>query len=298
MQAQAVFAERVPFDSPECGFWSVSEGEYICYFRTWKTQTQGKVLALDLTHDEQGFYPLDGSSGDGIWRHAAGRVLYQWDASLLSRCRKFILRHGQAIFPRQSGKLPEEQARTLRCKIQITGSLPVDSIFMTARAAGSHYERTFLEAFIRPGPTPEDWIAPRQHRAGAGGGSGERARDVYLSVKSHYAQPSVSYTWPDIGCGADGFYLRSCVPYAGGELITKPFKFSGSHLELNIETSAAGSLRVEIQDGKWSPTSGIYPGGMPGNDRRRRRPDSEVRWSGGDNASSCWQEKRCVFVSS
>src|SRR5690606_41758460 len=35
---------------------------------------------------------------------------------------------------------------------------------------------------------------------------------------------------------------------AGGELVTKPFTFEGSELELNFATSAAGDICVELQD--------------------------------------------------
>ena len=45
----------------------------------------------------------------------------------------------------------------------------------------------------------------------------------------------------------DGF-VSANAPRRGGELLTKPFTFSGSQLSLNVATSAAGSVRVEIQD--------------------------------------------------
>ena len=35
---------------------------------------------------------------------------------------------------------------------------------------------------------------------------------------------------------------------SGGELITKPLTFKGASLTLNFATSAAGGVRVEIQD--------------------------------------------------
>ena len=35
--------------------------------------------------------------------------------------------------------------------------------------------------------------------------------------------------------------------YAGGEMLTRPFTFEGNRLEINFSTSAAGSIRVEIQ---------------------------------------------------
>jgi hypothetical protein len=43
---------------------------------------------------------------------------------------------------------------------------------------------------------------------------------------------------------------------SGGELITRPIKFSGNTLSLNFATSAAGSLQVELQDEQGKPLPG------------------------------------------
>ena len=53
----------------------------------------------------------------------------------------------------------------------------------------------------------------------------------------------------------DGFSSLHA-PYAGGSMVTKPFRFTGSHLELNYATSAAGFVRAELQ----SPTGEPLPG--------------------------------------
>ena len=47
--------------------------------------------------------------------------------------------------------------------------------------------------------------------------------------------------------------------YAGGEVLTKAFRFSGSELVLNYSTSAAGSIRVEAlgPDGEAAPGFGL-----------------------------------------
>ena len=37
-------------------------------------------------------------------------------------------------------------------------------------------------------------------------------------------------------------------PYAGGTVLTRHLTFSGSRLVLNYSTSAAGQIRVEVQD--------------------------------------------------
>ena len=45
----------------------------------------------------------------------------------------------------------------------------------------------------------------------------------------------------------DGFASVSA-PWAGGEMVTKLFTFTGKELEINYRTSAPGFIRVEIQD--------------------------------------------------
>jgi hypothetical protein len=52
----------------------------------------------------------------------------------------------------------------------------------------------------------------------------------------------------------DGFVSVNA-PLAGGELLTKPLQFSGSKLEINYSTSAAGEVLVELQtvEGKAIP---------------------------------------------
>ena len=45
-------------------------------------------------------------------------------------------------------------------------------------------------------------------------------------------------------------------PLAGGEMVTKPIIFEGDELVVNFSTSAAGSVRVEIQDDQRQPIPG------------------------------------------
>jgi len=42
-------------------------------------------------------------------------------------------------------------------------------------------------------------------------------------------------------------------PLKGGEFVTKPLVFEGSKLVMNFSTSAAGSIRVEMQDKDGKP---------------------------------------------
>ena len=45
-------------------------------------------------------------------------------------------------------------------------------------------------------------------------------------------------------------------PFEGGELLTKPLKFSGRQLKLNVSTSAAGAIRVGLEDVDGKPLRG------------------------------------------
>jgi hypothetical protein len=53
----------------------------------------------------------------------------------------------------------------------------------------------------------------------------------------------------------DGF-VSVQADLTGGEMTTRPIRFSGSRLVLNYSTSAAGSIRVEIQDEAGKPIPG------------------------------------------
>ena len=53
----------------------------------------------------------------------------------------------------------------------------------------------------------------------------------------------------------DGF-VSAYAPMKGGELLTKPIIFDGSKLEINFATSAAGSIKVEIQNADGVPFTG------------------------------------------
>jgi hypothetical protein len=54
----------------------------------------------------------------------------------------------------------------------------------------------------------------------------------------------------------DGF-VSMHAPFAGGQFTTKPITFQGSRLTLNFSTSAAGAIRVEIQDVAGKPLQGL-----------------------------------------
>ena len=54
----------------------------------------------------------------------------------------------------------------------------------------------------------------------------------------------------------DGF-VSVQAPMSGGELVTKSLTFTGKTLSLNFATSAAGNLRVELQDARGKALPGF-----------------------------------------
>ena len=81
----------------------------------------------------------------------------------------------------------------------------------------------------------------------------------------------------------DGF-VAVTAPMAGGGIVTRPLVFEGGRLTLNFSTSAAGSIRVEVQDAAGTPLEGFGLDDCSvifGDELER-----EVRWKGGPDVSS------------
>lgn len=133
-----------------------------------------------------------------------------------------------------------------------------DGVFMSSRD-GVHWRR-FEEAFIRPGRSIRNWI----HRTTAAArGIVQTAPDeISLYVLRHYTYPTCHVERMTLRL--DGFASMQAGA-RGGEVRTRPLRFgtgadlSGkiTQLELNYATSAAGSLRVEIQDEAGHPIPGF-----------------------------------------
>ena len=108
-----------------------------------------------------------------------------------------------------------------------------------------------MESFIRPGIGLENWVSRTNYPALNVLQTSPIEMSVY--VNQDYAQPSAHlrrYT-----LRLDGFTSANA-PFSGGELITKPFTFSGEKLFINFATSAAGSIKVYLVDAGKSPIKG------------------------------------------
>ena len=69
-----------------------------------------------------------------------------------------------------------------------------------------------------------------------------------------------------------------------GEMVTRPFIFKGESLSMNFSTSAAGSVRVELQDARGKPLKGFTLAQSP--EIYGDEIDRVVTWKGGSDVSS------------
>ena len=246
IQEEPVFTKGL-FDSQNVAFWSESEQKYICYFRIWTGEgyhgfrSVGRTTSDDFIHWSE---PLNMTFGDTPLEH-----LYTQQTSPYYRAPHIYVAIGARFMPNRQ-VLTEEQARALEVNPKYFKDCS-DAFFMTSRG-GNKYDRTFMESFIRPGIGLQNWVSRSNYPALNVVQTNPTEMSVY--VNENYAQPTAFLN--RYSMRIDGFVSLSA-GYDGGEMQTKPFIFEGSELEINYSTSAAGGIKIEIQDREGDPIPGF-----------------------------------------
>ena len=210
---------RHAFDSPNVSFWSEAEQLYVCYFRTWTEPERLRSISRTTSPDFESW-----SEPVAMHPNLPGEHLYTNQTHPYFRAPHVYIALPTRFVPGR-GDAPDYDKKDVNA---------TDILFMSTRAGSTRYDRVFTEAFIRPGLDPARW--------------GNRANYVALNViPTGRAEMSIYHRSGDrYVLRTDGF-ISVNAGYEEGELLTKPLRFSGSKLLLNYSTSAAGSLRVEIQ---------------------------------------------------
>ena len=230
------------FDSHNTALWDPNQGQYVAYMRgmdprfgVFEHYPPGiRSIRRSVSPDfriwsKPEFIEL----GDTPIEH-----LYKNGASLYYRAPHIYLMFPKRFFPER--KFHEDwQADGLS-----------ESVFMSSRD-GIRWDRRFMEAFIPMGTDQDNWTDRNMYKGVGVVPTGPAEMSVYYI--EHYRRPSVHLRRGALRI--DGFASVNA-PYAGGELVTKPLTFEGRELMINYSTSAAGSLRVEIQDAEGRPIEG------------------------------------------
>jgi hypothetical protein len=248
VQDSAVYKTGV-FDSQNVAFWSESEQQYVCYFRTWSdggfTQYKGfrsvsRTTSKDFIHWTA---PVKMTFGNTPLDH-----LYTNQTSPYFRAPQIYLAIGARFMPKRQ-VLTDEQAKALNVNPDYFKDCS-DAIFMTTRG-GSVYDRTFMQSFIRPEIGLENWVSRSNYPVLNVVQTSPTELSVY--VNESYAQPTAHIK--RYALRLDGFASLEA-DFKAGDATTKPFVFKGKQLEINYSTSAAGYVRFEILDAKGKPIPG------------------------------------------
>lgn len=222
------------FDSQNVAFWSDSEQCYVSYFRTFKDKIRRitRTTSSDfLTWTEPALMEYGGKPIEHLYTNQTGPY-FRAPQIYVSTAARFL--PGRRV-------ITPEQAKAINVDPGYFGDCS-DGIFMTTRG-GALYDRTFMDGFIRPGVGLENWVSRTNYPALGVVPTGIAEMSVYAN--QNYGQPTAHLRRYSLR--TDGFVSvnASC---DGGELLTKPLTFTGKELTLNFATSAAGSVRVELQD--------------------------------------------------
>ena len=233
------------YDSQNLVFWSETEQLYLCYYRGSKkiTDDESRIRWISratspdfLTWTDEGLMSFRKADG-GV---APDEHLYTNQTGAYLRAPHIYVAIAARFWPGRQ-VLNEEEAKVVDVEPGYFNDIS-DGVLMTSRG-GMVYDRTFLESFVRPGPGLENWTSRTNYPAMNVIQTGPDEMSFF--VQREYGQPEHHLTRYSLRL--DGFVALHA-GYAGGEMITKPFQFSGQELEINYATSAAGGLRFEFQD--------------------------------------------------
>ena len=249
------------FDSQNLAFWDVTRGRYACYSRFF-----GNGVRAIQSSSSPDFLSWSEPSAN---LYAADAPIEHFYTSATLPCP--TAPHLMLAFPKRF--LPNRRKITEHKIMGVS-----DAVFMSSRD-GVHWDRPFLEAWVRPGPDPANW-SDRNTMPAYGiieGVPGEWS--MYVSEHFRHADNRLRR----ITVRKQGFASLHG-DAKGGECVTHPLRFTGKTLHLNYATSAAGSIQIEIQDEQGMAISGFALADMPllyGDEL-----DAIAAWKSGSNVSA------------
>lgn len=249
------------FDSHNTCFWDGDQRRYIMYVRYFSEDDFKGLRSIGVSYSndfETWTEPVGLTYPDSPPQQMyTNQILpyYRAPHILMGFPTRYVARvlnlHGASLEP------VDLRDRLTRASERVGTDL-TDGVFMTSRD-GQSFKR-WDEAFLRPGPQAEGrWIYGDNYQAY---GLWETASDVPGAPKeismlfNEHAWVDETHAERRYTIRLDGFTSLNA-PLAGGEFISKPLIFCGKQLSVNYATSAAGSLRVEIQDANGAAVPGF-----------------------------------------
>jgi len=236
LQEEPVITEGL-FDSQNLAFYDELRGEYVEYHRHFRNGVRDIMVgrSRDFSHwTEPEWVDFGDAPAEDLYTNAT--VPY------------FRAPHIYLGFPKRF--LPQRH-KVARHRFPGVS----DGVLMSSRD-GLHFRR-WTEGFLRPGPQENRWWE-RNNMIAWGLVSTKSALPGAPDEISIYATEG---HYEDVflrrfTLRQDGF-VSLHADYSGGEMLTLPLQFEGDRLVLNYATSAAGSVRVEVQDPAGNAVAGF-----------------------------------------
>ena len=244
------------FDSQNLAFWDSLRGEYRAYARDFR---EGRDIRTCTSKDfVQWSKPV-------FLTYSPGRMGQLYTNGVIPYYRAphifvgFPTRYVDYGWTESTKQLPQHEYREIvASSLQLAGTAFTDSMFMSSRD-GLHFD-VWPESFVRPGPQrPASWFKGDKYQNWG-----------IVETNSHLpgAANELSFYLSEAARQRDGNRLRRYTlrvdgfvsvhaPLSGGECLTKPLRFEGSRLGINFSTSAAGTVRAELQENYGRPIPGF-----------------------------------------
>jgi hypothetical protein len=253
-------------DSQNLAFWDPVQKCYYAYYRAFKNR-KGDTRKLDQKKD---FDHMDRDVKfatskdfihwtDGQWvRWQPDRVtqLYTSQIQLYPGAEHLRIGFPMRYCPNRGvrSEFNERIAKSSR----YYASVYTETGLVTSRDGQSF--NMWSEALLRPGPSDQNWFysagstslnlfeTPSQYP--------DEPDEWSFYVLDHGAWFGKGARYSRCSIRKDGF-ISASAPLAGGSFVTKPLLFTGNALQINFETSANGTIRVELQDAAGVPLPGF-----------------------------------------
>lgn len=231
------------FDSQNVSFWSSDEEQYVCYLRVYDNGV--RRVARAVSKDYRTWSPpvmmtyTNVSAGSALTTATQENIYVNQTQPYPRAPHLYIGLAGRIFIGKQALTLEQIQQTGVALDYAFDCSEPV---LLTTRAGTTSYQRQFMEAFVPPTMDTRTWTS--RSNFPVCGIIQTSPTELSFFVHRNYAQPNAHLRRYSLRL--DGFGALTA-PYAGGECLTKPLIFSGRQLVLNMATSAAGSVKVELQ---------------------------------------------------
>ena len=254
------------FDSHNVAFWDTLRGEYRVYHRDFRPgrDVRGDHTGRDIrTSTSKDFL----NWSDPVWiKYSPGRINQLYTSGLTQYDRAphiflgFPVRYVDRGWTQSTEKLPQLDYRRTRGSFSAReGTAVTDGMFMSSRD-GLNFN-IWPESFIRPGlRLKENWFYGDNYQnlgiieTESAIFGAPKEFSFYFTEASH--QPGAAKRLRRHTLRIDGF-VSLHANLTGGEALTKPLIFEGRELVLNFSSSAAGDIRVEVQDVVGHPIEGF-----------------------------------------